>query len=264
MALSHWQGVGVLFYPLNLAIWCHNWLVFGTSIFGKIFFSFFLWEHRESKEFTVHSNIFCPRTGYSHFWQILSLPFMWLIWNIYVSLTFSIVQKLNFRMQEIALLVQKVTKYHQLSITSRGLSGLWISCAALKGNPLFSKTSAELSLHFFPVLRSHASDPEVNSAQNIFPKLNFHISSVSCTFVLLSYSTLHCLGQSKTDYSTNFRAIWVTSSPLHNIRRTLQAFRKKDGYNRLEGHEHNYLCQINSILKSTEVLLGSQWVVIWL
>lgn len=178
MAWSHWHGVEVLFYPLNFVIWCHNWLAFGTPIFEKIIFSFFLWEHRESKESTVHSNIFYPRTVHSHFLHILSLPFMWLIQDIYVSLTFSTVGKLNFRMQEIALLVQKVTKYNQLSVTSRGLSGLQISCATLKGNLLydiFTKSSAELSLHFFPVFLSHASDPEVNSAQNVFPKLNFHI-----------------------------------------------------------------------------------------
>lgn len=145
----------MLSYPLNFVIWCHNWLGFGSPIFENIF-SFFLSlsVNTGNAEFTVHSNICYPRTVYSHFLQILSLPFMWLIWDIYVSLTFGWVGKLNFRMQEIALLVQKVTKYNQLSITSRGLSGLWISCATLKGNLLydtFTKSSMELSL-----LRYHA------------------------------------------------------------------------------------------------------------
>lgn len=123
--------------------------IFGSPIFENIFFSFFLREHRESRESTVHSNLCYPRTVYSHILRILSLPFMWLIWDIYVPLTFGRVGKLNFRMQEIALLVQKVTKYNQLSITSRGLSGLWINCATLKENLLydtFTKSSVELSL----------------------------------------------------------------------------------------------------------------------
>lgn len=139
----------MLFYPLNFVIWCHNWLVFGSPLVENIFFSFFFSDHRESKESTIHSNLCYPRTVYSHFWGILSLPFTWLIWDIYVPLAFGRVGKLNFRLQEIALLVQKVTKYNQLSITSRGLSGLWINCATLKGNLLydmFTKFSVELSL----------------------------------------------------------------------------------------------------------------------
>jgi len=68
---------------------------------------------------------------------MLSLPFMRLIGDIYVPPVFSRVRKLNFWMQEIALPVQKVTKCNQLSVTSWGLSGLRISCAAMKGNLLY-------------------------------------------------------------------------------------------------------------------------------
>lgn len=134
----------------------------------------------------LHTSLCNPRIVYSHFQQILSFPFVWLVWDIYVPLTSGRVGKLNFRMQEIALLVQKVTKYNQLSVTSRGLSGLWISCASRKGNLLHdtvTKSSTELSL-----LSHHghrAPDPAGNSAQKVFqPNLIFIFSSVSCTFLL--------------------------------------------------------------------------------
>lgn len=137
----------MLFYPLNFVILCHNWLVFESPFFETL--SLFLCEQRESRESSDHSDLYYSMTRYSHFLQILSLLFTWLIWDIYEPLIFSKVRKLNFRSQERALLVQKVTKYNQLSITSRGLSGLWINCVTLTGNLLcdtFPKSSIEVSL----------------------------------------------------------------------------------------------------------------------
>lgn len=167
---------------------------FGQPSFLKYILSFFLCEHRESRVLITAHSVCYPWIVYSHFEQKLSLPFMWLIGDIYVLPVFSRVRKLNFWMQEIALPVQKVTKCNQLSVTSRGLSGLRISCATMKGNLLYNTvTNQAQSSAFFLGAPVMGSDPAGNSAQNVSqPNWILIVSSDSCTSVLQSYSILHC------------------------------------------------------------------------